>query len=215
MITAEGMRRYNRAVYNAGTKYVYGMDMGVLTKDKLQQLIKLHGSENYTNINIALDEGKLGCDCSGLSTLPAGYDTTAAGHFERCPERGAIKNMPKNKVCLIFKKGKEKIDHMGVYEGNGMLTEMKNDCQHRAFKTEEWDYYGIPSWIIQDEETTQGGTVTLTVNTPGYNSSTDAIAGTRLRVMVSPGDYYVYKVVPGSINVSKKKDSPGSWIKWP
>lgn len=215
MITAEAMRRHNRAVLNAKTKYVYGLDFETITKEKLDRLIARYGTKLYENIDIKKDEGKMGCDCSGLVADPAGFDTTAEGHYNRCPVRGPINKMPKDKMCLIFREGKGKIDHMAVYEGDGMLTEMNNDCQHRYFIQSEWDYYGIPSWIIQDEEPTQGGTVTLTVNTPGYNSSTDAIAGVRLRVMVSPGDYFVYKAVPGSINVSKKKDSPGSWIKWP
>ncbi len=215
MITANGVRRYCNAVHAAGTVYVWGMDGEIITEEAIETLKKRFGADHYKLLDVKAIEGKPGADCSGMITNISGKNSTAAAYYDSCKTRGPINKMPKNKVCLIFRKENDKIVHIGVYTGDGRLTEMFNGCNQREFKESQWTYYGIPDWIIQEKELEAGDKVTLSVNTRGYLSSSDAISGNHMRVMVAPGEYYVYKTVQGSINISKRKDSPGSWIRWP
>lgn len=52
----------------------------------------------------------------------------------------------------------------------------------------------------------------LRVSTPGYYTANDAFGMRNRRVMVTAGEYYIYNLSNGMINVTKKKGVPGSWI---
>ena len=52
----------------------------------------------------------------------------------------------------------------------------------------------------------------LTKNTPGYYTSADAVAGRNQRVTVLIGEYYIFNIANGMINITKTKGLPGSWI---
>lgn len=47
---------------------------------------------------------------------------------------------------------------------------------------------------------------------PGYTTAKNAIYGTNSASNVAAGNYYVFREVEGSINVTKKAGTPGSWI---
>lgn len=52
----------------------------------------------------------------------------------------------------------------------------------------------------------------LNKNVSGYMNAGNAITGQNPVSNVEPGYYYIYKVFRGSLNISKQKDEPGSWI---
>lgn len=58
------------------------------------------------------------------------------------------------------------------------------------------------------------GIYTLANKTAGYNTASNAIRGINRVSYYLPGNYYIYKSVPGSLNITKTKGSPGAWIKY-
>lgn len=212
-MTAQGVKRYCDEAFKAGYIYLWGADGEIITEDLLKRLKARYGTSNYTKIDLAKVEGKTGADCSGFLTRLSGKDTTAAGYYSDCPKRGIISEMPKDKVCLIFRKENNKIVHVGVYTGDGRLTEMYNDCQQRTFIASQWTYYGLPDWIEQNAAPIVAGQlIEVPKDTGGYSTAADAINGTNRKTTVLAGTYYVYKVYGKAINVSRVKTSAGSWI---
>jgi len=57
-----------------------------------------------------------------------------------------------------------------------------------------------------------GGKYTLKNNTPGYHTSADAKIGKNQRVTVLAGEYIIFNIANGMINITKTKGQPGSWI---
>ena len=59
---------------------------------------------------------------------------------------------------------------------------------------------------------TVGGKYTLAKNTPGYYTAADARAGTNQRVSMLAGEFYIFNIANGMINITKTKGVPGAWI---
>jgi len=57
-----------------------------------------------------------------------------------------------------------------------------------------------------------GGKFTLKNNSPGFFTAADAKAGKNQRVTVLAGEYIVFGISNGMINITKTKGQPGSWI---
>ncbi len=214
MISAEGVKRYCDAMHAAGAVYVWGADGQVITAGLIEELKKRFGTSHYEDINLADAEGRIGADCSGFLTALSGTDTTAAGYYKQCSAKGKAADLPADKVCLLFRKENGSIVHVAVYTGDGRLTEMWDGCEQREFKPSQWTYYGIPTWIEQQAKKALavGDKVKISKELTGHNTAADAIAGKNVRNRVLPGTYYIYKVYGKSVNVSKVKSSPGSWV---
>ena len=218
MVTENDAKRYFMSVYKSGAIYLWGADLEVLTEDLLNKLKKTYGTSNYTRVSLELDGGKLGADCSGMLTPICGKNITAHAHYTSCKTKGAIAKMPKDKLCLIFRKENEKIVHVGVYMGDGTLIEMWNGCEHRKFIDSQWTYYGIPNWIkyspinIDKDKLKVNDSVKLTEKLSGYDTAMDAINKKNQKTTLTPGTYYVYKIYNNSVNLTKKKGTAGSWV---
>jgi len=214
MISAEGVKRYCDSMHAAGAVYVWGADGQVITAGLLETLKKHHGTDHYKDLDLADVEGRIGADCSGFLTSMSGTDTTAAGYYGKCKTKGKAADLPADKVCLLFRQENGSIVHVAVYTGDGRLTEMWNGCEQRKFQPSQWTYYGIPDWIEQQTKKplAAGDKVKITKELTGHNTAADAMAGRAVRNRVLPGTYYVYKVYGKAVNVSKIKNSPGSWV---
>ena len=57
-----------------------------------------------------------------------------------------------------------------------------------------------------------GGKYTLSTNTPGFYTAADAKARKNQRVTVLAGEYIVFNLANGMVNITKTKGQPGSWI---
>jgi len=57
-----------------------------------------------------------------------------------------------------------------------------------------------------------GGKYMLKGSMPGYYTAADAKTNRNQRVTVSAGEYIVFSIADGMLNVTKTKGSPGSWI---
>ncbi len=215
-ISAAGVLRYCKSMFLADAVYLWGANVEVITKELFETLKKSFGAKYYNEITFENVEGKIGADCSGFLYPLSGVDNTAAGYYSACEDRGKISRMPKDKVCLIFRKEGTKIVHVAIYTGTGMLYEMYDGCEYRGFIESEWTYYGIPEWIEKQEDRLMaGGTVTTTEPLPIYNNAQDAKAGRNaLKKTYAAGVYYVYKIdaSTGAVNITKTKDEPGAWV---
>lgn len=212
-VNASGVKRYGKMMHRAGSVYLWGANCEIITEELLDSLKERFGTKNYTDISLEDVEGKIGADCSGFLKPLSGSDDTAAGYYNSCKEKGKISKMPADKVCLIFRKGSSKIEHVAIYAGDGTLYEMRNGCEHREFKASEWDFYGIPEWIEQTEKPLAAGdTVVTDKDLTGHSTAADAIAGKNVRNRVVAGKYIVYKVYGKAVNLTKSKGCPGSWV---
>lgn len=72
------------------------------------------------------------------------------------------------------------------------------------------------SWINPKtqliSEVSIGDKYTLKTATGGYYTSDDALAKKNQKVSLLPGEYYVFNIAKGMINLTKTKGQPGSWI---
>lgn len=215
-ISAAGVLRYCKSMFLAGAVYLWGANVEVITKELFAELKKSFGAKNYEKITFEEVEGKIGADCSGFLCPLSGEDNTAAGYYSACPDRGKISRMPKDKVCLIFRKEGAKIVHVAIYNGEGMLYEMWDGCEYRKFVESEWTYYGVPAWIEkQDDKLVVGGTVTVKKALLAYNNAENAKNGVKpLKNKYAAGVYYVYKIdaPTGAVNITKDKEEPGAWV---
>ena len=216
MISAKGYREYLECMHRAQLIYMWGADVEVGTKELLEKKIKTYGKENYTELTAEEIEGKLCADCSGLFTPLSGKNITAENYYNQCEIKGKAKDMPRDKVCQLFRQEGKKIVHVAGYLGNGYLVEMFNGCEKRAFNPNEWTYYGIPTWIEKQPDTLkEGGTVMVYKEFNVYNNAYDAQADrNRLKYRYGAGLYYVYKIhkPTGAVNLSLKQGVAGAWV---
>lgn len=215
-ISAAGVLQYCKSLFLADAVYLWGANVEIITKELFEGLKKIFGAKNYAKITFENVEGKIGADCSGFLYPLSGVDNTAAGYYSACPDRGKISRMPKDKVCLIFRKEGLKIVHVAIYNGEGMLYEMRDGCEYRKFVESEWTHYGVPDWIEeQPDRLMVGGTVNVKEPLLAYNNAENAKNGVKpLKKKYAAGVYYVYKIdeKTGAVNITKTKDKPGAWV---
>lgn len=216
-ISANGVLQFLKSMHAAGVVYLWGANCEVITEELLENLKDNFGEEHYEEVSLDKVEGKIGADCSGLAKPLSGVDNTAAGYYASCEVRGNVSEMPRDRICLLFRREKKEIVHMAFYTGDGMLYEMWDGCDHKEFVESEWPEYGIPDWIIQDEKESLsvGDKITVKTALKRYNTALDAKKDTRaLKELYEPGEFYVYKIDTrtGAVNISKVKGSPGSWV---
>lgn len=216
MISAKGLITYCNSIHKSNAIYLWGCDGEIGTKDLIDKKKKTFGASHYNGKTVDLIEGKLCFDCSGFLTPISGENITAQSYYDKCVEKGAISQIPKDKACLIFRKQGDKVVHVAVYMGDGNLTEMWNGCDQRKFKESEWTYYGFPAWLEeQPDKLVVGGTVRITDAIKVYNNASNAKKGrSELPFTYPSGTYYIYKIhkPTGAVNITKKKGVAGAWI---
>ena len=133
-----------------GTGCTNGSKVQPLTPDLLKKL-------KYNYPEFKERNGKDSFDCSGLAMnalREAGINIHRNEEYtwaEDLKQRGNIKNMPKDKLCLLFKKNSNgKMTHIGIYIGNGKVIEAKN-ADYGIVETDlndvNWTNWGIPAGL--------------------------------------------------------------------
>mgnify|MGYP002625015231 CR=1 FL=1 len=111
-----------------GCGYAYGSEGQTLSPD----LLKYFKSKFKDNVKDSTKQwmNKECYDCSGLvmkALAQAGISVHHSAHYtwtEDMKKRGDIKDIPNDKLCLVFRKGKDgTMSHIGVYLGNGKVFE--------------------------------------------------------------------------------------------
>lgn len=141
--------------------YVWGANGQKITASLMDKLYKSYGTATYNKAyydnKLKEGEGKVGADCSGALKPVSGYDTTAQGYYNKCVEKGAIASIPRNKVCLVFKKNLVgKINHVGCYTGDGYVCEMASsnkNYQRKKLDGNGWTLWGMPNFVSDPENT--------------------------------------------------------------
>ena len=134
-----------------GCGYVWGTSGMTLTKDN----IKKFQGKPHVDVNIVKKWiGKQVFDCAGLVKAAfskvgirmAGGATTAWGHTSWA-KKGEISNYPKDQVCVLYRRGDGRMQHTGIYIGNGEFIHAKGS-QTGVVKEKmpgHWTHWGIPN----------------------------------------------------------------------
>lgn len=160
MLTQVQLRQHFLDLGKRGALYVWGANCQKITKELMDKLYKTFGNDTYTkayyNNKLKEGEGKQGADCSGSLYPVSGCDATAEGYYNRCVDKGKIKTIPEDKVCLVFKRNsKGKINHVGCYTGDGYVSEMassKANYRRKKLDGNGWDLWGMPDFVSNPDE---------------------------------------------------------------
>lgn len=158
MITQKQLKEHFLGLKNA--IYVWGANCEAITEAMIEKLYNNYRTSTYNRAyydgKFAEGKGKIGADCSGSLYPLSGYDTTAAGYYDRCTKKWAVGSIPKDKVCLVFKvNSKGSINHVGCYTGDGYVSEMassKKNYQRKPLADNGWDLWGLPDFVDYEVE---------------------------------------------------------------
>lgn len=168
-------------------------------------------------------------DCSGLAVaylLSVGAitgDMTADGIYRKCTKINASEVRPGD-MTFLLSSSSGKAHHIGYIVADGTVVHALN--QTRGVITEPLSHrkwvYGRPDFCVeydlaageQESRTDNlkpGDKVTIKT-TQGYNTASSAVSKVNPTVTYPAGDYYVYKVHNGAVNITRSKGKPGAWV---
>ena len=165
-------------------------------------------------------------DCSGL---PVSYllsvgaisgDMTADGLYRRCTKINKQDARPSDMVFLLNSSGKA--THIGCIVDYGIVVHALNQTRgviEEELNKRKW-VFGRPDFCIEydlaqkiDLSTLKpGDKVTIKESINGYNTANNAISKVNPTVTYPAGEYYVYKVYNGAVNITRSKGNPGAWV---
>ena len=104
-VTQAQLKQHFIVLGNKGAIYVWGANGQIITEDLMDMLYKYFKSNTYNRAyydnKLKEGKGKPGADCSGAIFPVSGYDTTAAGYYNRCVQKGTISSNPAKGIKLI------------------------------------------------------------------------------------------------------------------
>lgn len=165
-------------------------------------------------------------DCSGL---PVSYllsvgaisgDMTADGIYKKCTKINRQDARPSDMVFLLNSAGKA--THIGCIVDDGIVVHALNQTRgviEEELNKRSW-VFGRPDFCIEydlaqkiDLSTLKpGDKVTVKESINGYNTANNAISKVNPTVTYPAGEYYVYKVYNGAVNITKSNGNPGAWV---
>lgn len=106
-------------------------------------------------------KGKLCYDCAQLALacmaaagIPLVSGANSQWNKTRFSESGEISGLPRNKVCLVFRKDSDgKMHHVGVYMGDGSVIHARGHAYgvvHQQLEDVTFTHYGIPSGLYDN-----------------------------------------------------------------
>lgn len=164
-------------------------------------------------------------DCSGLGVKwlldhdKIDYDMTAAGLYRECTP---ITEKEVDTGCWCFLKNSTGIYHIGYLVDDNTVVHAFNQEKGviKEKRTARKWIYARPDFAFNfktaqnatKEPLKIGNKVIIAQTTKGYNTADNALKGKNPTVTYGKGEYYVYKIHNGSVNISKKKGVPGAWV---
>ena len=67
--------------------------------------------------------------------------------------KGPISEMPRDRVCCIFVRKGSKMEHTGLYLGDGTTAECSSGVQLKKSVASKWTHYAIPAGLYEDTPT--------------------------------------------------------------
>lgn len=210
------VERYLNNIAAAKPYYMWGMDMDIITPDRVEALKKTYG-EKYKDVEKKY--GYLGCDCSGLMTKLTGNDMTAQGWFNKCTKTTGYQK--RGSFGLVFRgNSPTRITHMGILI-NASTYEMYNRLDIKPVAGGNWKWYGECPYFenesVPSDFEIKGNTCIIKNNLPGYKTAAEAAHGGEPACMVESGTYHIFNTSEktGTVNVTRSKGVPGAWVKIP
>lgn len=168
-------------------------------------------------------------DCSGLGVdylldqKAFSSDMTADGLYRKCTKIDKKDVRPSDMVFLLNSSGKA--THVGYAVDRTTVVHALNQTVgviEEPLAKRKW-VYGRPDFCIEydlEEETTEidisslkiGDRITLKKAVSGYNTAANARAGVNPVVTYPAGEYYVFRVYSGTVNITRSKGTPGAWV---
>ena len=138
-----------------GSGYAFGSSGQRLTKKLYEELRRKYG-KNFNN-NTKKWLYKEVYDSAGLvkkafeqAGIKLPHGATSAWKNGDWKEKGDIKHMPSNQVCVLYRRGKDGMVHTGIYLGNGKVIEAKGadyGVVETSLKDGHWTDYAIPKGL--------------------------------------------------------------------
>lgn len=168
------------AMGEIGAPYVYGARGGLCTPKNR----KARARDDYPTIisKCQVLSGKKsscdGCkykgmrmyDCRGFThwvlrqvdiTISGAGATSQYNDKSNWARQGVIAQMPRDKVCCVFKYSGGKMQHTGLYMGNGQIIDCSGEVTVRKKIVSSWTHYAIPKGLYSEEDLSM-----IDVNTP-------------------------------------------------
>lgn len=214
-----------------GSAYLWG-GQGETVFELIRQLAKQKGQSDSSTEKMLAYMEQSGAkdmefyDCSGL---PVSYllsvgaisgDMTADGIYKKCTKINKQDARPSDMVFLL--NSADKATHIGCIVDYGIVVHSLNQTRgviEEDLNKRKW-VFGRPDFCIEydldakiDLSTLKpGDKVTITEPVNGYNTANNALVAVNPTVTYPAGEYYVYKVYNGAVNITKSKGKPGAWV---
>ena len=138
-----------------GSGYAFGSSGQRLTKKLYEELRRKYG-KNFNN-NTKKWLYKEVYDSAGLvkkafeqAGIKLPHGATSSWKNGDWKEKGDIKHMPSNQVCVLYRRGSDGMVHTGIYLGNGKVIEAKGadyGVVETSLKDGHWTDYAIPKGL--------------------------------------------------------------------
>ena len=154
----------NFALSKVGCGYVWGTSGQILTEDNLKTFVA-NGKGNVDPNRVRQWMGLQVFDCAGL--VYAAFNTigiqlakgaTSIWDQTKWQKKGEIKNLPTDKVCILFRKDGGSMGHTGIYIKNGQFVHAKGSdygVRKENMSGSSWTHWGIPKGLYPDEQIKQ------------------------------------------------------------
>ena len=211
------------ALSRVGYPYVWGTYGQKLTESLLNQLVAKHGADTVHPEKAKKYIGKICYDCAGFvakafNTVGISLSTGAnsAWNNAKWASSGTIDKMPKDRVCVLYRRKNDRMQHTGIYiKGNQVVHAKGIDygVVKEAFST-SWTHYGIPQNFYSDDIPT---TPSTPVNPPSpgsypFNAKVVVSKGSTVNFRKSPstGAALIQKINQGEV-VSVTGEASADW----
>ena len=153
-----------------GCGYIYGATGWVCTQERLEQQAAQYPEYATTILNTGKKWiGKVCYDCAQFTryaakqaglTFPSG--ATSQWNKVDWRQKGEMDSLPQNEVCFLYRQNGSKMQHTGVYLGDGTFVHAKGTkygVLHENLSAYQWTHWAIPAWEENESEAVPVGKV--------------------------------------------------------
>lgn len=220
-----------------GMPYLWG-GQGETVYGLIKKLAKAKGQSTTDTEDMLKYLSKNGCkdtefyDCSGLGVKflmdkkVLTSDTTANGLYNTCTKISKADIRPGDMGFYLREDGTA--HHIGYIVEGGYIIHAYDQkagvIKEPVSARSKWVFgrSSLMEYDLDDLESEQpaidinalkpGDAIALAEDKLGYNTAFNATSGTNPTVTYKAGQYYVYKVYAGAVNVTRKKGVAGAWV---